>query len=503
MLVELVTMRPGDEEPIAQWQLQLTTSDVQQTYAERWDTLSRKIVEEQDRAQYVQPEVFLCLREPAIGSNYRRLQELFDTAHAYIRGAPLYLAISSTIGQAGTLVEEERTLNLWFEMVERNVTDLIQLPLPHYQQRKPVQVDKLSQKADESRDRQAFIEQMLHQEVRAKWEDGQPLWPWRQISLPIPTENDPLWSVYSAAYERQDFNRIFLIGPDGQSQTLLEDELKKVKAGYSHKIKLLPRQVVIPWLEELAPEFKQFCVAQGLAIAPLFSGPCEIRFFLQRLNEHAAERTLAEDAVRRVERRRENEVFDPYELRRSPSLLLTSAFHQDDEGHFSTVRKEISEIVRLAWQGSATPITHNAVDVERLRYVLSSANTPRHLTIWLHLGHGERGGSLREYSQEFREAAEWLACFSGLPEKRSLALAFFSACHSVEIAQRFAEAGAGVAIGFENKVDPATCQQISVPVTHAAWKTNGDQIAILDAFRRAVAVPTLGIRRAQPVAFHA
>jgi hypothetical protein len=279
--------------------------------------------------------------------------------------------------------------------------------------------------------------------------------------------------------------------------------VEKIKISHPHKNKRLPRQIVIPWLEELTPDFRQFCAARDLAITPLFNGPCEIRFFLQRMNEHAMEHTSAEIAVRVVERKRENEVFSPYELNHSPSMMLTSSFHQSDQVHFSVARKEINEIVRLTWQGSSTPITHNAIDVERLRHVLLSASTPRHLTVWLHMGHGEKGGCLREYSQSFREAAEWLACFGGASEKRSLALVFFSACHSIEIAQRFAEAGVGVAIGFENKVDPATCQQISVPVIHAAWKTNGSRGAILDAFRRSVAAPTLGIRQAKPLAFHA
>lgn len=503
MFVELVTMLPGDGEPIDQWNLHLIASNVQQMYTARWEQLSDKIVAAQNRAQHVQPEVFLCLREPEIGSNYSRLLDLFDMAHGHIRGAPLYLVISSSIGQVGTLIEEERTLNLWFEMVERNVTDLIQFPLPHYQHRKPVQADRLNQRADECRHRQTIIEQLLHQEALSRRDNGEGLWPWRQVSLPIPTENDPLWSTFSSTLTSQNSHTVFVIGPDGQSRTLLEDKLKIIKMRHSHKNRRAPLQVVVPWLEDLSPDFKQFCEAQNLAIMPLYVGPCEIRFFLQRLNGVVAEHTAAEVIVRTVERKRENEVFDPYDLKHRPSLLLTSAFHQGDQEHFSAVRKEISEIVRLAWQGSTLPITHNAIDVERLRHMLSSAHIPRHLTIWLHLGHGERGGNLREYNQSMREATEWLSCFSGLPKKRSLALAFFSSCHSGEIAQRFAEAGVGVAIGFENKVDPATCQQISVPVIHAAWKTNGDQFAILDAFRRSIAAPTPGIRQAKPLAFHA
>lgn len=502
MFVELITMLPGEGEPIDQWNLQLIASNVQQAYSARWDQLSSKVVEAQNRANHVQPEVFLCLREPEIGSNYSRLQDLFDTAHGHIRGAPLYLVISSTIGQAGTLVEEERTLNLWFEKVERNVTDLIQFPLPHYQDRKPIQADRLNRRADESRHKQTIIKQLLHQEALFKRDNDEALWPWRQVSLPISTESDPLWATFSVAPEGGDSNTVFVVGPDGQSSILMEDELKTIKTRHSHKNRLVPQRVVVPWLEDLSPDFRQFCADQNLAIMPLYIGPCEIRFFLQRLNGRSTEQMSAEVTVHKVERKREHEIFDPYDFKHSPSLLLTSAFHQGDQGHFSAVRKEISEIARLAWQHPATPITHNAIDVERLRHMLLSAHMPRHLMIWLHLGHGERGGKLREYSQSMREAAEWLACFSGLSERRSLALAFFSACHSVEIARRFAEAGVGVAIGFENKADPATCQQISVPVIHAAWKTNGNPIAILDAFRRAIAASTLGIRQAKPLAFY-
>jgi len=501
MHIELVTMLPGDEDPIDRWDLQLTASNEQQAFAAQWEKLSRKIVEEQSRSYHVQPEIFLCLREPEIGSNYARLLELFDTAHRYIRGAPLYLVISSTIGQAGTLVEEPRTLNRWFEVVERNVTDLIQFQLPHYQQRQSVQADKLSQKTDESRHRQTFLEWLLHEESLRKLETGQPRWPWRQISLPIRTENHQLWSEFSVEQDSQNFNLAFIVGPDGQSPTLLEDELKGIQSNYQHK-KRQPRQIVIPWVEKLAPEFEEFCVTQDLTIMPVFSWPCEIRFCLQRLNQHSMADTSAEVAVRAVLRKPENEIFAPYEITNRPALLLTSTFHHSDPGHFSASRQEISEVVRLAWQGSTRPTTHNAVNVKRLHEVLSSASTPLNLTVWLHLGHGEKIGGLREYDNSLRQAADWLACFSGLPERRSLALVVFSACHSIEIAQRFAEAGVGVAIGFENKVDQTTCQQISVPVIHAAWKTNGDPVAILDAFKRTLAAATLGIKRARPLAFH-
>jgi hypothetical protein len=502
MFIELLAMLPGDEEPIDRWEIQLGATNPQQSFAPAWDQLSRKIVEQQDRSYHVQPEIFLCLREPEIGSNYGRLRELFDTAHGYIRGAPLYLVISSTIGQTGTLVEEKRTLNLWFETVERNVTDLIQFPLPHYQHRKPVPAGRLSQKGDESRHRQAFIKRLLHDETLSHSDSCQSSWPWRHISLPISIENNSLWSVYSASHESENFNRVFVVGPDGQSRTLLEGELAKTKARYSLPSKTQPKQIIVPWREELRPDFKQFCRAESLPIAPLFGGPCEIRFLLQRLNEHAAKHMSTDDPTRSVERRSENEVFAPYERKQAPSLLLTSAFHQHDEGHFSAVRKEISEIVRLAMQDSAMPITHNAINLDGLHQVLSSANMPHQLTVWLYLGHGKKGGGLREYNHSFRDAAEWLTCFSGLADKRSLALVFFSACHSTDIAQLFAKAGVGVAIGFENKVDQATCHQVSVPVIHAAWKTNGNREAILEAFRRTVAAPTLGVRQAKPLAFH-
>lgn len=123
---------------------------------------------------------------------------------------------------------------------------------------------------------------------------------------------------------------------------------------------------------------------------------------------------------------------------------------------------------------------HHCITSERLPQILNR----RPFTAWLHLGHGERGSGLKdELTNQFISPAMLTGCFRGY--HGSLRLIVFSACESADIARAFAELGAPVAVGFENKVLNEAARQVSAALMPAAFQGDDTQAAILEAFRAA------------------
>lgn len=212
-----------------------------------------------------------------------------------------------------------------------------------------------------------------------------------------------------------------------------------------------------------------------------FRGLFELHYFLQSLA--AAYRRglpmLEED----------EEIVRPHERVRfggppPPSVLITHSFApNDDVEQCSEAARDAYEITqRLA--GNCRIVVHPAINCEILPDIVEPL---RHLTAWVHIGHGESAEGLRESGEAevFRRPEQWLECF--LPDEeggRSLALAYFACCQSVGAARLFAAAGAGVAVGFASDVELSLCRAVAKEVVPAAVGANGDRRQILKAFRR-------------------
>src|SRR5205085_5183717 len=116
---------------------------------------------------------------------------------------------------------------------------------------------------------------------------------------------------------------------------------------------------------------------------------------------------------------------------------------------------------------------------ERLPAMIESKS----ITAWVYQGHGDYMNGLQE-SRAGRLAPpdRWLNCFSDY--QSSLPLVVFSACRSSQIARLFAEAGAGVAIGFDSDVTSSAAKLLTTDVVSTALRTRGNLKEILEAFRR-------------------
>jgi hypothetical protein len=212
-----------------------------------------------------------------------------------------------------------------------------------------------------------------------------------------------------------------------------------------------------------------------------FRGLFELHYFLQ---------SLAATYKRGVPVLEENEeIVRPHERVRfsgtpPPSVLITHSFAPDDDvEQCSEAACDAYEIMHRL-PGNCRIVVHPAVNCEILPDIVEPL---RHLTAWVHIGHGESVEGLRESGEAevFKRPEQWLECFLADEEGgRSLALACFACCQSAGAARLFAAAGAGVAIGFASDVELNLCRAVAKEVVPAAVGAHGDRGQILKAFRR-------------------
>jgi hypothetical protein len=112
---------------------------------------------------------------------------------------------------------------------------------------------------------------------------------------------------------------------------------------------------------------------------------------------------------------------------------------------------------------------------------------------WVHIGHGREDG-LRQSSDDLYKSAEtWLSAFGG----SSLPLVVFSSCKSAPVAELFAAAGTGVAIGFIDNLgqDQAAALTKRLVKTALIWAGSKDRILTEFSKRRKLITGT------RPVAY--
>lgn len=198
----------------------------------------------------------------------------------------------------------------------------------------------------------------------------------------------------------------------------------------------------------------------------------------------------------------EVEVAEPARFPRSPPLLvLTSAFHAGSDPE---------RCIRAA--GDVDAVLHGVPNEPEYR-VLPGVTTGAFMDLlessgpvfaWVHMGHGCGGEGLRQYGAGTGTRAEhWLGCFAD--HNQALPLVFLAACHSAEVAQCFAEAGVGVAVGFRGQVGPEECQFLVRRIMPAALRSQGNPDTILQEFQtgceQLCAREEAWFREAAPVAF--
>jgi hypothetical protein len=210
-----------------------------------------------------------------------------------------------------------------------------------------------------------------------------------------------------------------------------------------------------------------------------FRGLLELRYFLWRLNRLCQWQGRSEALSHSVEAVRVGKpVFYSADGRR-PRLLITCAFDPDrHERNCLDAVADVGAIARAA-PSHAECYIHpyfRAADLPGLFRQMPE------LTAWLHLGHGD-GMGLRDIAGDLIKLDDWFASLRHTTAR--LPLLVLSVCESARVARQFAEAGVGVAIGFENEVLPEMCRALAEAVVPSALNHGGSREAILRAYNEA------------------
>lgn len=428
---------------------------------EDWEDLGRAIARLYEDDNGVQPEVFLCLQDEFVAAcDSYKLRRLLDTARNYIWGLPFYLVLSRDyqLGNDST----PASLNEWLLIARKSVTDLIQCGR-RISWQMPVSAVDLKKEADRIRDRHDVLQTLLHRSQGAVWHSR--FFPKELAHAPLFSRSETLSSEIAG-------QRVFIWAANETAQRInFKREVKVLRDNG-----LLGPHLIATLNAELPPQLRQLCLPDEFHLAD-FRGAWELRFALEHLN--SAPNLTARPSEREKEVPRERVILEWSGRQTKPGLLLTNTFHhENDERRFFAAGEDVGGMLHGVTMNVWRRTCH-AVTSRSLRSVLSSGQIERQITVWLHLGHGDGARGLQDYQGDWQSAEEWLSCFGGC----GLALAFFSSCRSLEMAQHFVAAGAGAAVGFANQVRPQTCRILSAEVVNAALRSNGQLSAIINAFQ--------------------
>lgn len=229
---------------------------------------------------------------------------------------------------------------------------------------------------------------------------------------------------------------------------------------------------IIDPLEGPPADLKEYCEKEGYDLV-WFHGLVELYYFLLKLNgKETRESLLARIGTSvRVDP-------DPTFKSHTQQLLITHSYVAGNPSDCITAARDVWQLIKDL-DDSARIKIYPAVKCSSLADMLDELG---HVLAWIHIGHGNREEGLQQSDDElFKSATDWLGTFAGY--RSSLALALFSACESDLVAKRFAESGAGVAIGFGERVHKDACVHLTKRVVKSALETNGSREAILEAFR--------------------
>ena len=415
-------------------------------------------------------EVFLCVNRESFSERFETdfIERLVRKAHASMWGAKVYVVIDHDAEQSvPTLGVSEGAAARppeWFEtLLGNDVSDILQWSV---------------------RSPDGFVDATRRSETRMKrLVTDVPSRPWKCV-MRTPPNLSPQQKSFLAPYLAGSLKKI-----GGENCLLVLQERRDNYMKYLRRA-LDPRpryKVIIGVVDQIDDppgDLEKFCEDEGYELVH-FHGLVELYYFLRRLNSiNESEAT----PVRVV-----NPVFKSH----APQLLITHSYTATDKGGCLAAANDVWELTKDL-RGTAKVRIYPAVKCVKLADIIDEL---QHVLAWIHIGHGDDVGRLKEAEETYQPAVQWLNSFAGY--KSSLALAMFSSCYSAPVAKRFAESGVGVSIGFAQEVHKKSCVHLTKRVIKAALESNGSQKAIIEAFSEGRRKLGLADPAALPVAFWA
>lgn len=208
-------------------------------------------------------------------------------------------------------------------------------------------------------------------------------------------------------------------------------------------------------------ELQELCQEREIGRPIAMGGDFELWFLMLRLNEQARTRWDDAESIHPVPPAASPRLKISND--ESPVLLLTSTFDPREKLQWLEAATDVGQFLHQSTAGFECRV-ELAVDTQRLIQILNQ--TP--VAAWVHMGHGSGVDGLWTPKGGHIAPALWADCF----RNKELRLAMFLTCDSHEIAHFFAEQGAGVAIGFEGKVESDKTRELARGIL-AAMLTDG------------------------------
>lgn len=457
----------------------------------KWVKLCRRIVEfARSRDARHDTEVFLCLLGDCNSASADRdsLSQLLSQARNHSWASRLFFATPRLLHLPDMLRAGRESWRLWLrQALADKVLDCLQID---YDSGRPKSILQLRRAANRA---------SLRHEILAAYQsaDGQ----WRCV-----TENRLLRSLLSplVLYDQAaDPAAHVLIVTE---RSLPEDQVNEVEKLY--KAHQRPgRRFLVATLRGAKPETElddngrtedrspldELCARHELPEPLDLQGALELWYFLLRLNEgppqlpSRAREVVANppapaEAWRSYHRIRAvtpvgEPVFLPRDAAGGPAIAITSAFDPAELEQLLNAAQDVGEFVKLCPIG-ARLLVEPAINLHRLFQVMERIPD---FDVWIHLGHGDGADGFEEaITGQYAPPDLWLQAFLG--RKFRLSLAMFLTCLSSPIAERFAQAGAGVAIGLQYEVESDKCRELAVDVLKAILVNGTSQEVILHGF---------------------
>lgn len=515
MRVDVIAMTEKNTQPVIGWAFRPDRKgELRAVYPNRssqspeksWTDLALKINQRAVRGEHTPVEVFLYLRDglPASVYEYGTLGKIVAGALDHAWAGRLYvvwdsLPVNSLERAFGTESARILLAKCFSAFLQGRVTDLIEINRWGRPPRQP--------NAEEERQilrGYAASSQKRWEALRAFAGDA----PWGYVLRKDARTLEAFLSelVREGCFPPSGSSHliIFDAAPEFGPKELL-DEFKRVNS--------TGRGLVAATPEGYSKDLYYQCERESQPLQVLmFNGVFEAAYALSQLNTAAKTEAgrdhfnVAPEVEIETVEVAGSPLFQAPAKQSRPSLLITSAFHPGEESaHSAAAAREIGTMLR-GLPFHLDLVVHPCVTCESLPDLLESGG----FTAWVHLSHGNRACGLYEPQLKgYASPQRWLTCFTVY--KSSLKLVVFSSCESACVARLFAGAGVGVAVGFRSEVLVQATKIMVQKVVRAAVREDGDEEAILEAYRDAcnsLAARTyaergndVGYDAARPVAF--
>ena len=423
-------------------------------------------------------EVFFCLDKEVLGEGFDSpfLHRVIQRAHRSMWNADVYIVIDKDWQPEDRDPEQPEPYSWAEQLLENKLTDILEWsvqPNSNY-----------SEAARRSRERMKVLGN--HPPHRS----------WKclfQKPLSFSSEEESLLSPFLISSSSELTGEDCLIVLRNMDDAYLADLEEVLQQSSSEDIIV----GVVDRIDRLPRDLVTFCKNKGIGLVRLH-GITELYYLLQKLNDPKLNDCRLDSLQLKKSVATAVRVTNPQFKSHSPQLLITHSFLAGDpEGCLSAANDTWDMISDLPSEVRVK--IYPAIESVKLASIVTDLG---HILAWIHIGHGDVAKGLQQSDDQlFKTAEDWLRSFAGY--NSSLALVMLSACGSEKVAQQFAQAGVGVAIGFAQKVHQRVCVELTKRVVNAALRFNGERIAVLAAFDEGYDVLKTADPEAAPLAFWA